>query len=734
MAKIVTRFIVQILALLFGGCLLSSGVLFAGDKYAVIVVAEHVPADPTPVVLGFWNGAVLTYDMLRENGFQPDHIIVLYGQGESVADYTPTESFISAVMPRDSRYADEQMSDRLATGSEIQRVFQCLAEGSTEVEGNGCDSIPKLSEHDFLFVFWTGHGRSPVDNVRFEIGTSPGYISSQDLKGWMNNMRLSRRVFLFTTCRAAGITSYFGSLGTNTVVMPACIVDEEGGGSHSVIAHLLQVPPTGATVRQFDWTYWVAYALSDVRPPGISDVPDPDYDENSLVSIEEADRWAKAQQPNPTPPDITDKDTMAPCIFIRTDRPGEGVQLFSRDHENDGSTVPSNTEPWYHGPDLWVRHNADGVPVHENPRYDSENFVYARVHNIGCSGLDDVKANLSWSYPSGWMDQSSWNPIGASAPVRVAKGTSVTLPPVQWGDVPVPGSYCLHLKLEAPGDMPNTHGEAFLDNNKVQVNVSVMGVAADEPAMAFFFVENRADGTRAVDLEFDLSRVPEGARIEVEFPPTARFRGIFGGSVRRTGDGWTVLELGPQAKAGIPVSTTRLARVTGLRMAGRSRIRALLSISVPHGPQPRRPVELVFEEVVDGETKGGIRFVAVPFADVPESLCEVIRVEARLFRNIADRLGLEGAGCMADGLEAISSPRRCGGLTGLREVEAVGRACRKRLIQALMEVAPIFGSRFAKADHRLNLALSDRDVSAAVSAEQARLLYASIILDELQSR
>ena len=731
----------------------------AGTKYAVIVVGESIDvsdiSSDTPQAFAFWNGGVLAYEMLLENGFNRDNIFVLYGNGQ---DFNGSHN---AIMNR-SMDLLHPMTDMKASAETIRATLQCLSNGFTDA-AVGCATVPLLTDEDFLVLFWTSHGFDPSyyddpppgcqesGDVAFRVEApvgEPGVdVCASEIASWMSGMDYRRRVLVFTTCRSGGIIPHFEPHGSNTVLMPACFAAEaeDAGfpvdlvGSVAVYAKDLPLA-NGSLVPQFHWTHWVAHALRELRPLAVTS--DPDGDSNSLVSIGEANTWARERAGDvdfdwtplaPMPPAIVDPDHVADCLFIRAEMPGTDVEVFSRDHPRDDSTVPSNSEPWYHGPDLWVSTDPGGVTGLSIPRYGEANYVFARVHNIGCADLSDVTVELAWSYPSGWMDKNSWFPIGTAGPVSIAKATSATLPPVTWTDVPLPGSYCLHSTLHHADDpSTTTNWIAYEDNNKVQVNISVLGAVLGSEASAFFFIENPTQGTETIDLEFDLSSIPEGVELRVELPPETGISGLSGSVSKVSQDGWTVLDL-TATHIHHPTAGDRTARVTGIRVPAESRMRALLSFGLMDVPASSQPVEFTFKQLVEDQDVGGIRFVLNVVANPQTLLCEVARNEVGVFRELAHRLEQPVFQHLADRIEHHGQ-LICGTLAALRQTSVADEGDRNALLGSLISVSEVYGARFANADQHLRNSIGSGNLGAAVSAAQARLMYAAIVLDELEEQ
>ncbi len=85
--------------------------------------------------------------------------------------------------------------------------------------------------------------------------------------------------------------------------------------------------------------------------------------------------------------------------------------VFCKDHPADVGTAPSNTrgEAWWESPDIWVRHQRDGVEAHQNPQGSRTNYVYVKVRNRGTATMTAISVDLYWAagaaaipWPSGW--------------------------------------------------------------------------------------------------------------------------------------------------------------------------------------------------------------------------------------------------------------------------------------------------------------------------------------------
>jgi len=88
-----------------------------------------------------------------------------------------------------------------------------------------------------------------------------------------------------------------------------------------------------------------------------------------------------------------------------------GIDLYTKNSSLDyGETPDTNSIYSFISPDIWVRHQQDGLTNFENqnPESDTTNYVYVRVRNRGnITSIGDEVLHLYWSngftqWPSGW--------------------------------------------------------------------------------------------------------------------------------------------------------------------------------------------------------------------------------------------------------------------------------------------------------------------------------------------
>lgn len=660
-------------------------------KFAVLISTGTTTLDDQLFHSEYWYDLVLMYNMLVEKGFTHDHIYVLYGLG---TDFASTHADYQNPYP-------SPITDYAVSRANIQNIFNWLA------TGNAAEGIPALTNNDFLFVWWMGHGGGGAHcNTSFSVSTTAESVTDAELATWTGAITYRRRAFVFMTCHSGGAMDNLQ--GSTTVTMPSCTCTQGSDSDTYDVVH-------------GEWTYWVDGALRELLPTGA--VVNGDADSNTLVSLQETFNWGSGQ-PMSSTPQLSDVGGIAPCVFIRLEEPGEDIEIYSRDHVNDDATVPSNYETWYHGPDLWVRHAQDGGTTPQNPEYDWTNYVYANVHNIGCAAANNITVDFSWVAPTGWSNPAMWNPIGTATITSLSSVASTTVN-VPWTTVPLPGDFCLHTRLNVTGDSENADGRAFMDDNKVQINVTVEDTWAGAGWGWFFFVENGGQEFVPIDLIFDTLDVLPGTVVRLELPPDLKFEGVEGAKVFRDEDGWTVVE--------IPAEAKEPAMVLGVQLKPGERQRAILKLTLPEGTEIGKEAMIIFEEQVKGEVMGGIRFVGRA-AEPRTVMCGLLREKINVFYGLAEVFGLDEAAKVAEICKEIVASGECGdektfmsGMAQIVELEYV-------VGEKLQEISAEYGPRYARASENLWKAIDEHNLPAIVETQQEVLLYASIVLADALTR
>jgi hypothetical protein len=221
----------------------------------------------------------------------------------------------------------------------------------------------------------------------------------------------------------------------------------------------------------------------------------------------------------------------------------KSVDLYIKDSAEDFGEEPNILSPFtWSSPNIWVRHQADYIPVHQDPEYHPTlpNFVHIRIANRGCStssGNDVLRVywskaatSLSWDFH--WSGNNFSN--GASMGNLI---DTITIPPIESNEeivlaipwnIPNPTDYqeinsepwhfCLLSRIISNDDemsFPETEwlGDNVANNNNIaQKNVSVIDVEPNtlgKPIGGVIAVGNIFDEIK----EYSLELIPDNKDI-----------------------------------------------------------------------------------------------------------------------------------------------------------------------------------------------------------------------------
>jgi hypothetical protein len=245
---------------------------------AVVIAAEAAEFSNLQFNSEFWYDTVLTYCMLRKNRFQDEDIYVLYGDGSDPQELitTAATSGTNAVVPPPSYYRPDEycgqgyprITDLAMTpvtgetdcrsGSTAgercmpKKIFGCLKDG--------CPGIPRLSENDYLFVWWKGHG-AWLDSD-FVLKMSADYVKACDLLTWIAEVRARERLLIFEACEAGCLEQALGTEPKGILLASS----ECGMTSHATKRH---------DVWHGVFSFWIDGTLAGLLPPGSSNPMNP---------------------------------------------------------------------------------------------------------------------------------------------------------------------------------------------------------------------------------------------------------------------------------------------------------------------------------------------------------------------------------------------------------------------------------------------------------------------------
>lgn len=235
------------------------------------------------------------------------------------------------------------------------------------------------------------------------------------------------------------------------------------------------------------------------------------------------------------------------------------ADLWSQDVSDDFGAEPDPSgQPMYISDDIWVRKQNDGLTNMdtENPEYripgSASNYIYVRVRNRGCTGVQSGTVKLYWakassglSWPAPW-DGSVTAPavmggLVGSQPTSVAAGTTEILifpwmppNPADYASFGADQShFCLLSRIETSSSPPygmtspetgDLYANVQKNNNIVWKNITVVDDLPGGGRVAEMLVTNFGKkDQRQAWLEFrapreDLGSVFDWGQVYVELP------------------------------------------------------------------------------------------------------------------------------------------------------------------------------------------------------------------------
>lgn len=593
----------------------------AQQKYALLISTGQVNSDDTAFHSEYWYDLFLMYRMLIEHGFTHNNIFVLYGNGNDFAsthaDYQVATSFPGV----------GQITDFAVSRADVNNIFNWLA------TGNAAQGVPQIQDDDFLFYWWMGHGRTqlgmPDCDYEALIEATGEWVQDTDFAAWFALLPGCQIKALYVmTCHSGGLIDDIE--GLNRMIHTAAPCDRGANSSVYDVWHA-------------DFSYHVASAFREQDMAGTAVASDTNTD--GLVSCDETNDYAHTNTTTSTT-QIGDYRNIAPLLLIANAQPGAGVPnqgVYSRDYEMDNGTEPSDymSHVWYHGPDLWVRKVQDGGTENQDPEFGSTNYVYSRIHNMGCGNMD-VDVELSWCEVTAWSNPASWNVFASFTEAGLTENESrvVNRP---WNTVPVPGTYCLHTVLNAAGDVANADGRSYMDNNKVQINVTVVNLTWDWARKIRWNIENGLKDLATVDLILERQKLLPNAVIELLIPPQINVKRVFGAKARKTTQGLVVT---------IPPGSIRTV-LQGIRLKGGAKHQAVMTIRMPKEAKAGTIMQVKVSETVKGREMGGVVF-NLKTVSRSKFMWRAFREAGVFFNALAKQFDISGSEKMAAIFEQAS--------------------------------------------------------------------------------
>ncbi len=284
------------------------------------------------------------------------------------------------------------------------------------------------------------------------------------------------------------------------------------------------------------------------------------------------------------------------CVTVES-----GLQdVYCKDHDTDDGEVPSNRngEDWWVSPDIWVRHQQDGVPRHQNPQGGQTNYVYVRVRNRGNATLNNVDVTVHWAVGAAsirWPDE--WTAISTITIPSLAPGQARTIS-VPW-QPSVTGHYCFLARIHASLDPVTFEGLVPFDNNLCQRNIHIL--PPDEQWHDNDVVVGNPYGSPVqTDIDLDSDHYPPDGSITVSMDPETFDAwqdngGELEGGTANPGTNSIAITIGSQGGGSVD------ARIQGLPLSAGATTALGLQFDAPGDGEP----ELTVKQMIDGEAVGG---------------------------------------------------------------------------------------------------------------------------------
>ncbi|MGD8752873.1 MAG: Ig-like domain-containing protein [Anaerolineales bacterium] len=289
-----------------------------------------------------------------------------------------------------------------------------------------------------------------------------------------------------------------------------------------------------------------------------------------------------------------------------TVNPAGGADVWTKDNAADTGAVPSG-HPWWVSPDIWVRHQADGGLVHQNPVAFQENTVYIRLRNSGQQAASG-RVDVFWSRSRiGWPCKL-WSPNVGSIDFENLVPGEVRIVSLSWTPQE-PGRHGLHTVIEADGDpadksLPCSPHRPRWDNNVSWRNViaffhppksSHADVGVSEATVDLV---NAYDRPKDVDLVFELHTFPVTGTVTLWLAED-----LFDRWLASPGSWFAGASILTHTRE-IIVTGVMSATVGGLPLEAYERSSGDLVFAVPQSGA----FEVALHERIDGQVIGGVTY------------------------------------------------------------------------------------------------------------------------------
>jgi hypothetical protein len=227
-------------------CVLLCVPLVQARNYAVMISAGRATADNAMYNSEFWYDMLLQYMTLLDEGYSHEDIIVLYGFGNDFPSENPNYK------------VPYRVSDAAVNRENIKATFGELSE--------------IMTEDDFLYVWWMGHGGVSSGKLYMYIQTTGEIVWDYEFAEWVGEIsEYDVRSFSFMTCHSGGILDDLA--GRRSVVMSSSTLAQSSYSDwlcdtchaefhyYETEAFHWETPFAlcGAVDADLDWNGWVSF-------------------------------------------------------------------------------------------------------------------------------------------------------------------------------------------------------------------------------------------------------------------------------------------------------------------------------------------------------------------------------------------------------------------------------------------------------------------------------------------
>lgn len=244
-------------------------------RYAVLItgdLAENFSGEC------FWNDTVWMYKSLIANGYDPDDIFVLYGDGVDYVSANPAYRHPTPV----SRFA--------ATTTNVNTVLNGLK------NGDPMRGIPKMDDNDTLFVWTFDHG-GRTSSGESTLCLRNGWIGADAFAAKLNALAYQSRAVFMQQCYSGGFINPLKN--AKTFISTAAKADEVARPADTE-----NETYAGKVYTHGEFNYHITSALDRRSPTGAS--VNADYNWDTFVSAFEMHKWNVAKESRPETPQSND--------------------------------------------------------------------------------------------------------------------------------------------------------------------------------------------------------------------------------------------------------------------------------------------------------------------------------------------------------------------------------------------------------------------------------------------